>query len=106
MTTILTVPNGGTTLCGIPGSASDDGSSSAKAVPQAFRLDLEDGVLQNILRSARSGGKGVHVSFGKTIVGPFTTSLVLSELTMALTIDFEFRQQIKAIDRYNTANPY
>ena len=45
----------------------DDPKPAVKPM-QAMRLELEEGVLDNILRSARSGGKGVHLSFGKTIV--------------------------------------
>ena len=49
--------------------ASDDGNAKLKAVPaQAMLLELDDNVLHEILRSARHGGKGVNLAFGKSIV--------------------------------------
>ena len=59
----------GVSLPAAPGSAvGEDGSSTSPKPLQAMRLELEAGVLDNIIRSSRSGGKGVHMSFGKTIV--------------------------------------
>lgn len=66
--TTLDIPTNGLTLLECPGTNGYDISRTGARVQQAMRLDLEDGVLQNILRSARSGGKGVNLSFGKTIV--------------------------------------
>ena len=37
--------------------------------PQIMQLDLEASLLRDVLRSARQGGKGVNVTFGKKIVG-------------------------------------
>ena len=102
MTTLLSVPGKSLSLLGSPGLGTDnDASTTGGAVPQAMQLDLEEGVLQNILRSARSGGKGVHVSFGKTIVSPFTV-FVLFYPRLNLTIDTQFWESIEAIDRYTT----
>jgi len=72
--TTLDIPSNGLTLREFPSSSGHDVSKTGGRVQQAMRLDLEDGVLQNILRSARSGGKGVNLSFGKTIVQSFTKS--------------------------------
>ena len=70
---IMKIAEAGVSLLGAPRSAaSEDGSSTSPKPLQAMRLELDAGVLDNIIRSARSGGKGVHMSFGKTIVsGPF-----------------------------------
>ena len=66
---ILNIAEEGITLSGAPGSRPGGAANKPPSKPlQAMRLELEDGVLDNILRSARSGGKGVHLSFGKTIV--------------------------------------
>jgi len=75
----LDISSNGLTLLECPGpSRHDDFTINGGRVQQAMRLDLEDGVLQNILRSARSGGKGVNLSFGKTIVHSFTKSYLCS----------------------------
>jgi len=67
--TTLDIPSKGLTLLECPGTNEHNVvSKTGERVQQAMRLDLEDGVLQNLLRSARSGGKGVNLSFGKTIV--------------------------------------
>ena len=58
----------GVSLFGAPGSVQGEDVVKPLKPLQAMRLELEAGVLDNILRSARSGGKGVHLSFGKTIV--------------------------------------
>ena len=70
---IMKIAEGGVSILGAPRSAlGEDGSSTSPKPLQAMRLELDAGVLDNIIRSARSGGKGVHMSFGKTIVsGPF-----------------------------------
>jgi len=73
--TTLDISSNGLTLLECPGmNAHDDITKTGGRVQQAMRLDLEDGVLQNILRSARSGGKGVNLSLGKTIVRSFSKS--------------------------------
>lgn len=64
----LTIPEGGLVLAGAPSSNNANGSSAGTKPPQAMRLDLADGVLEEILRASRNGGKGVHMSFGKTVV--------------------------------------
>ena len=67
---ILNIPDDGLTLNGAPGFRPGGSANKPPLKPlQAMRLELEDGVLDNILRTAQSGGKGVHLSFGKTIVG-------------------------------------
>lgn len=62
----LTVPPGGLTLVD-PLTSSTDSKTDDKQ-SQIMQLDLEAGLLQELLRSARHGGKGVSVAFGKTIV--------------------------------------
>ena len=105
--TTLPVSGKGLTLLGAPGSNTDnDVSKAGGKVQQAMRLDLEEGVLQNILRSARSGGKGVHVSFGKTIVGLFTILLLFPSAILTLTIDTQLREQIEAIDGFHPSISY
>ena len=65
----LNIAEEGVTLNGAPGFRPGGSTNKPTLKPlQAMRLELEDGVLDNILRTARSGGKGVHLSFGKTIV--------------------------------------
>lgn len=60
----LTVPEGGLTLLDSPMSTADD-----KTKPlQIVQLDLADAILEDIFKSARQGGKGLNVTFGKTIV--------------------------------------
>ena len=75
----LNIAEEGVTLNGAPGFR--PGGSANKTSPkplQAMRLELEDGVLDNILRTARSGGKGVHLSFGKTIVSGLNSGIEAS----------------------------
>ena len=62
----LTVPDEGLTLLESPTSISE-GKNGNKPL-QIMQLDLADGVLEEILKSARHGVKGLNVSFGKTIV--------------------------------------
>ena len=64
----LAITEGGLTLGRAPGSSDMDGPAAGTKPPQAMRLDLEDGVLEEILQASRSGRKGVHISFGKTVV--------------------------------------
>ncbi|KAL8831898.1 MAG: hypothetical protein Q9191_000611 [Dirinaria sp. TL-2023a] len=65
----IDIPAEGLTFQGSPAPLihGDGLPKTASTVKQAMRLDLDEGVLQGILRTARSGGKGVHVSFGKSI---------------------------------------
>ena len=66
----IDIPANGVALHGslAPRIHSDGAPKTTSKVKQAMRLDLDEGVVQGILRTARSGGKGVHVSFGKSIV--------------------------------------
>lgn len=65
----IDIPAEGLTFHGSPALHfhSDGAPKTISKVKQAMRLDLDEGILQGILRTARSGGKGVHVSFGKSI---------------------------------------
>ncbi len=62
----LTVPESGLTLLGSPTPTAEVKSDNKPL--QIMQLDLADGVLQDVFKSARHGGKGVNVTFGKTIV--------------------------------------
>lgn len=94
--TTLSIPSSGLTLLGSPGTKDyNDVSKIGGRVPQAMRLDLDDGVLQNILRTARSGGKGVHLSFGKTIVHSFTKT----RSCPSSILNLDNRHSISATDR-------
>ena len=65
----LTIPESGVTLIESPRSKTDDSTSKPESKPiQAMQLELTDDVLHEILRNARNGGKGMNMSFGKTIV--------------------------------------
>ena len=85
----ITIPAEGLMLHGAPGPhARGDPSKTALLAQQAMRLDLDEGVLQGILRSARSGSKGVHVSFGKSIViDSLQVSYCSRVTTITVTID-------------------
>lgn len=62
----LTVPETGLNLLEAPTSITEEKKESKSL--QIMQLDLPDDVLEAIVKSARHGGKGVNVSFGKTIV--------------------------------------
>ena len=64
----IPIPESGLVLAGAPSSNNAKGSSAGTKPQQAMRLDLEDGVLDEILKASRNNGKGVHISFGKTVV--------------------------------------
>ena len=64
----IPIIEGGLVLTGTPSSNSSNGPSAGTKPQQAMRLDLEDGVLEEILKASRNSGKGVHISFGKTVV--------------------------------------
>lgn len=71
----LLVPNGGLNLIEhaqpkLEGPVSKNNSGLA----QVMQLELTSDVLGDILRSARHGGKGVNVHFGKTIVSGLLNS--------------------------------
>lgn len=60
-------PKSGIVLLGAPNA--DTKQSKLETIStQVMRLDLAEGMLSELLKSVRSGGKGVHVSFGKTPV--------------------------------------
>lgn len=65
----LAIPESGLTLVDSAQSQTENGPLKADNKPiQIMQLELTDDVLQEILRSARHGGKGVNMSFGKMIV--------------------------------------
>jgi hypothetical protein len=65
----ILVPHDGLTLAqpALP-KPDNDNAESGSMPTQAMLLDLDDGVLDEVLKIARNGGKGVSVAFGKTIV--------------------------------------
>lgn len=76
----LTVPESGLTLLESHTSTMESNTESTPV--QIMRLDLAEGILKEIFKTSRHGGKGVNVTFGKSIVGyslstitwlPFTT---------------------------------
>ena len=64
----LSIAEDGLVLTGAPSFDQANGPFSRTKPPQAMRLDLVDGVAEEILKASRNGGKGVHVSFGKAVV--------------------------------------
>lgn len=76
----ILIPQQGLTLVEPSLSKPSDGATKSGNMPtQSMLLDLEDNVLQEILKVARHGGKGMSVNFGKTIVGlPIDNSFLLS----------------------------
>lgn len=62
----LTIPESGLTL--VEPLASKTETKTDGRPLQIMELELADGVLQEMFKSARHGGKGVNLSFGKTIV--------------------------------------
>ncbi len=65
----LAIPESGLTLVDSVQSQTENGPLKADNKPiQIMQLELTDDVLQEVLRSARHGGKGVNMSFGKMIV--------------------------------------
>lgn len=60
-------PKSGIVLLGAPNADTKQSRLETKST-QVMRLDLAEGMLSELLKSVRSGGKGVHVSFGKTPV--------------------------------------
>ncbi len=74
----LSIPEGGLVLAGAPSSNDANGPSAGTKPLQAMRLDLADGVLEEILKASCNSGKGVHMSFGKTVVCGDTKHVELS----------------------------
>ena len=72
----LSIAEGGVVLTGTPSFDQANGLSVGTKPPQAMRLELMNGALDDILKASRNGGKGVHVSFGKTVVRYEEGSLV------------------------------
>ena len=71
----ISLPAGGLSLAGVSGSSDrDDFSSVDSQPPQVMRLDLADGVLDEIIRASQHG-KNIHLAFGKTIVRPLVLLL-------------------------------
>ena len=65
----LLVPNSGVTLIERTQSTlQHDVRKPITGLAQVMQLELQPNVLGDLLRSARHGGKGVNVQFGKTIV--------------------------------------
>lgn len=60
-------PEDGISLEGAPCSTSGGGLGADEAQPQVMRLDLAEGVLEDIMKASRMG-KDIHMSFGKNVV--------------------------------------
>ena len=97
----ITINECGLVLAGAPSSNTANDPSAETKPPQAMRLDLEDGVLEEILKASRNDGKGVHISFGKTVV-------CLSTLAFTIVTNHEFvtdptyRQQVSPAPHHNS----
>ena len=63
----LRIPENGISLEGTPCSISEGDLAGDGSQPQVMRLDLADGVLEDIVKASRLG-KDIHISFGKNIV--------------------------------------
>ena len=71
----LPIPASGLNLIDHTQSKFNDAvSQDNTGLAQVMQLDLPPNVLGDILRSARHGGKGVNVHFGKTIVSGLLNS--------------------------------
>ena len=74
----LLVPKSGIALVGAPNADAKNSKPDTKPT-QVMRLDLAEGMFNELLRSVRSGGKGIHVSFGKIPVCiPYLPSLTVT----------------------------
>jgi len=62
----LTVPESGLTLPHTPTFTNDSDTESQPL--QIMQLDLAEGILKEIFKNSRHGGKGVNITFGKSIV--------------------------------------
>ncbi|KAL8843854.1 MAG: hypothetical protein Q9205_002317 [Flavoplaca limonia] len=62
----IPIPEKGLILQGASTSASPDTVVAAETKSQVMRLDLADGVLEDIMRASKLG-KDVHMSFGKNV---------------------------------------
>ncbi|KAL9600791.1 MAG: hypothetical protein Q9219_002929 [cf. Caloplaca sp. 3 TL-2023] len=74
----LRIPEEGLSLQGAPCSLPDGDIGDNGALSQVMRLDLADGVLEDILKASRMR-KDIHMSFGKTITihyGPRSQQLL------------------------------
>ena len=91
----LIIPESGVTLLEIGSSTTDDDTSKLETKPiQAMQLELTDDVVQEILRSARHSGKGMNMSFGKTIVSSVTTLLTSVSAIDTISIDSSLWEQV------------
>ena len=89
----LTVPEAGLTLLGSP-TPTPESKNESKPL-QIMQLDLADGVLEEIVKCARHGGKSMNVSFGKTIVKhPQYPIPAPFHLTDVLSIDTSLWEQV------------
>lgn len=71
----LLVPDSGLTLVENAQMKSKDAAFKNNAeLAQVMQLNLPPNILGDILKSARHGGKGVNVHFGKTIVSGLLNS--------------------------------
>ena len=71
----LLVPDSGLTLIDhAKPKLQDPTSKNNNGLAQIMQLDLSPNLLGDLLKSARHGGKGVNVQFGKTIVSGLLNS--------------------------------
>lgn len=71
----ILVPDSGLTLINHTQSKPENAASKDNTgLAQVMQLDLPPKLLGDVLRSARHGGKGVNVQFGKTIVSRLLNS--------------------------------
>ena len=71
----LLVPDSGLTLIEhAKPKLQDPTSKKNNGLAQIMQLDLPPNFLGDLLKSARHGGKGVNVQFGKTIVSDLLNS--------------------------------
>ncbi len=100
----ITLKDGGLVLAGAPSFNTANGPSAGTKPPQAMRLDLEDGVLEDILKASRNDGKGVHISFGKTVVCLEEESLLTSTkfTNYNFTTDPPHRQQVSPAPHHSS----
>lgn len=96
----LAVPKSGLTL--LENSTSTNESKNESKALQIMQLDLTEGVLEEIFKASRHGGKGVNVMFGKSIVGYHHTPIEsCPSLANASSTDSQLWKQVTALD-FNT----
>lgn len=95
-------PKSGIALLGAPNADARYSKPETKST-QVMRLDLAEGMFSELLKSVRSGGRGIHVYFGKSPVSVPTAVYSLLMNTAANTI--HVRRHSTTGPRHNNSVP-